>query len=82
MLVCASWASCSTLTHVYISYLWLLNKSCVLIQSAAQPQEMSVCVFTNDVSISLSNAIQFFPLSSLDCPISFPNTTTHLFIFG
>lgn len=27
---------------------------------------MSVCVLANDVSISLSNVIQFFPLSSLD----------------
>lgn len=56
----------------------------MLIQSAGQPQEMSVCVLTNDVSISLSNAIQFFffPLSSLDRPVSFLNTATHVFIFG
>lgn len=29
-------------------------------QAAGQPQEMSVCALTNDVSISPSNAIQFF----------------------
>lgn len=58
----------------------------MLIQSAGQPQEMSVCVLTNDVSISLSNAIQFFffffPLSSLDRSVSFLNAATHVFIFG
>lgn len=74
-------SSCSALTHVHISYLRLSNKSRMLIQSAGQPEEMSVCVLTNDVSISLSNAIQFFPLSSLDYPISFLNITTQLFFF-
>lgn len=73
VLVSTSRSSCSALTHVHISYLWLSNKSRMLIQSAGQPEEMSVCVLTNDVSISLSNAIQFFPLSSLDCCVSFLN---------
>lgn len=70
MLVSSSWPSCNALTHVHISYLWLSNKSRMLIQSTGQPGEMSVCMLTNDVSISLSNAIQFFPLSSLDSPVS------------
>lgn len=82
MLVSAPRSSCGALTHVHISYMRLSNKSRMLIQSAGQSEEMSVCVFTNDVSISLSNAIQFFPLSSLDCPVSFLNITTHLFFFG
>lgn len=73
VLVSTSRSSCSALTHVHISYLWLSNKSRMLIQSVGQPEEMSVCVLTNDVSISLSNAIQFFPLSSLDCCVSFLN---------
>lgn len=66
--------------HVHISRLQLSNKSQMLIQSAGQPQEMSVCVLTNDVSPSLSNAIQFFPLSSFDRPASFlyDHTSIHL----
>lgn len=79
--VSASRSSCSALTHVHISYLWLSNKSCMLIRSAGQPQEMSVCVLTNDVSIALSNVIQFFPLSSLDSSVSFLQIATHIFIF-
>ena len=70
MLVSSSRSSCNALTHVHISYLWLSNKSRMLIQSTDRPGEMNVCVLTNDVSISLSNAIQFFPLSSLDCLVS------------
>lgn len=52
----------------------------MLIQSAGQPQEMSVCVLANDVSPSLSNALQFFPLSSFDRPASFlhDRTAIHL----
>lgn len=66
--------------HVHISRLQLSNKSQMLIQSAGQPQEMSVCVLANDVSPSLSNAIQFFPLSSFDRPASFlhDHTAIHL----
>lgn len=81
-MVRTSRSSCSALTHVHISYLRLSNKSRMLIQSAGQPEEMSVCVLTNDVSFALSNAIQFFPLSSLDYPVSFLNITTHPFFFG
>lgn len=66
--------------HLHISRLQLSNKSRMLIQSAGQPQEMSVCVLANDVSPSLSNAIQFFPLSSFDRPASFlhDHTAIHL----
>lgn len=60
VLLGTSQSGCSALTHVHISYLQLSNKSCMLIQAAGQPQEMNVCALTNDVSISPSNAIQFF----------------------
>lgn len=45
--------------HLHISRLQLSNKGRMLIQSAGRPQEMSVCVLADDVSPSLSNAIQF-----------------------
>lgn len=65
---------------LHISYLWLSNKSRMLIQSAGQPKEMSVCVFANDVSVSPSNSTQFSPPpSSLDRPVSFLNITAHFF---
>lgn len=52
----------------------------MLIQSAGQPQEMSICVFTNDAPPTLSNMIQFFPLSSFDRLASFldDHTSIHL----
>lgn len=77
LLVSASQPGCSALIHIHISYLRLSNKSCMLIQSASQSQETSVCVLTNDVSFSLSNGVHFFPrLSSFDWPVLFLLTTT------